>query len=59
MFTQIFRAFVYVWEKVQTTTSLSTVQVRYRADSVELDLTELARAEHALLKVIGGVIFAL
>ncbi|PVD32369.1 hypothetical protein C0Q70_07803 [Pomacea canaliculata] len=32
-------------------------KVRYRADSVELDLTELARAEHALLKVIGGVIF--
>lgn len=31
--------------------------MRYRADSVELDLTELARANHPLLKVVGEVIY--
>lgn len=32
-------------------------QVRYKADSVEMDLTELARSQHPLLKVTGEVIY--
>ncbi|CAG5125145.1 unnamed protein product, partial [Candidula unifasciata] len=32
-------------------------KVRYQADSIRLDLTELARKEHGLLDVVGDVIF--
>ncbi|KAK7504775.1 hypothetical protein BaRGS_00003803, partial [Batillaria attramentaria] len=32
-------------------------KVRYRADSVQLDLTELARSEHPLMRVSGEVIY--
>uniref|UniRef100_A0A2C9K886 Uncharacterized protein n=1 Tax=Biomphalaria glabrata TaxID=6526 RepID=A0A2C9K886_BIOGL len=32
-------------------------KVRYQADSIRIDLTELARKEHGLLDVVGEVIF--
>ncbi|XP_076443088.1 neurexin 1-like isoform X2 [Babylonia areolata] len=32
-------------------------KVRYKADNVEIDLTELARSQHPLLKVNGDVIY--
>ncbi|KAL8610426.1 hypothetical protein ACOMHN_035143 [Nucella lapillus] len=32
-------------------------KVRYKADSVEMDLTELARSRHPLLKINGDVIY--
>lgn len=31
--------------------------MRYQADSIRLDLTELARKEHGLLDVVGEVIY--
>lgn len=40
-----------------TVTVFTALQVRYKADSVEMDLTELARSEHPLMKVTGEVIY--